>query len=150
MASKRKYNELTIEKKKEIIDRIERGSTCRQLANAYHIDPKIVSNISKQKQLIIDLWEKNCTADRRRKWRSTDFDDINHLAYNFFVACRANGIPISRPILQSKAKIIADAIGLQEFIESNGWLESFLARHNIVLQIMNKEVNAIDSGTAET
>ena len=91
MASKRKYNELTIEKKKEIIDRIERGSTCRQLANEYHIDPKTVSNITMQKQLIIDLCEKNCTADRKRKMRSTDFDDINRLTYKFFEACKAKG-----------------------------------------------------------
>lgn len=53
-------------------------------------------------------------------------------------------------MIQSKAKIIADAIGDREFAASNGLLQCFLARHNISLKAISGESNDIDSEAVDT
>ena len=77
MATKRKYNELTINKKKEIIDKLQTGASCRALAQFYEVSAMTISNIGKEKQAIMELWSSNCSSDRFRKERHTDHDELN-------------------------------------------------------------------------
>lgn len=143
--TKRKYNELTIEKKKEIIEKLQKGRSQRSLASEYEVHHTTISYIKKNRDSILELWNQNCGADRKRKIRDSEHEEINRLTFNFFEACRSKGIPITGPMLQSKAKSIADAIGDENFTASNGWLQSFLNRHNISLKAISGESQDIDT-----
>ena len=52
---------------------------------------------------------------------------------------RSKDVPISGPILQSKALQIAKELNINTFMASNGWLQSFCTRHNIVFSVISGE-----------
>jgi hypothetical protein len=58
-------------------------------------------------------------------------------------------IPVTAPMLQSKAKEIAQRLNTENFQASNGWLESFRARHNINFRSLSGESAGVDSEAAE-
>ena len=150
MASvKRKLNELTIDKKKEVLDKLEKGNTTRFFAAEYGLSQKTISNIKQSRHTVMELWNANCSSERRRRMRQTEYGEIDILTYKFFEMCRSKNIPVNGPLLQSKSKIIADALGIQNFVGSNGWLESFLSRHNIVFRTMTGEANSMDQTAVE-
>ncbi|XP_025420186.1 tigger transposable element-derived protein 4-like isoform X2 [Sipha flava] len=68
----------------------------------------------------------------KRKPKSNANEEINNLTWKWFVSARAKNIPISGPIIQTKARQIAEQMSVTEFKASNSWSESFKNRHNIV------------------
>jgi hypothetical protein len=58
-------------------------------------------------------------------------------------------IPVTGPMLQSKAKKIAQRLQIVNFQTSNGWLESFRARHNINFRSLLGELAGVDLEAAE-
>ena len=48
-------------------------------------------------------------------------------------------MPVSGPLIQTQALKVARDLGLNEFKASNGWLQSFIKRNNIVFGGMHGE-----------
>ncbi|XP_055308021.1 tigger transposable element-derived protein 6-like [Sitodiplosis mosellana] len=65
------------------------------------------------------------------KMRSSKFETINELTYNWFTQALAKNLPVSGAVIQVKAKEIAIEIGEHDFKASNGWLEAFKSRHKL-------------------
>ena len=63
--------------------------------------------------------------------KTTPTESLNELLYSFFSQARDKYIPISEPILQSKALMFTDKLGIEDFKASNGWLTSWKKRYNI-------------------
>ena len=40
-------------------------------------------------------------------------------------------IPVSKAMLKEEAMIIAERLGMDDFVASNGWLDRFKHQHNI-------------------
>jgi hypothetical protein len=68
----------------------------------------------------------------KRKLKKTGNEDINEIVWDWFVSARAKKFSVSGPMLQQKAKEVADTLGKTDFKASNGWLESFRKRHSVV------------------
>jgi len=83
----------------------------------------------------------------KRITKSTDYDEINRVMFEWFVSARAKGIPISGPLIQTEALEAAKKLGKNNFKASNGWLESFKQRHNIVFKAVCGEANDVDMQT---
>ena len=64
-----------------------------------------------------------CKASKNQE--QLDIDSINELMFLFFSQAKAKNLPLSGPILQSKALVFAEKLGIQEFRASNGWLTSW-------------------------
>jgi hypothetical protein len=62
--------------------------------------------------------------------------------WEWFVSVRAKDHRLSGPIVQEYAKKVAEKLGKAEFKASNGWLESFRKRHQIVLNEICGKVTA--------
>jgi hypothetical protein len=58
-------------------------------------------------------------------------------------------VPVTGPMLQSKAKEIAHRLHTENFQASNGWLELFRARHEINFRSFSGESRGADVGSAE-
>ncbi|XP_025420185.1 tigger transposable element-derived protein 6-like isoform X1 [Sipha flava] len=80
----------------------------------------------------------------KRKPKSNANEEINNLTWKWFVSARAKNIPISGPIIQTKARQIAEQMSVTEFKASNSWSESFKNRHNIVWHKIYGELNSVD------
>ncbi len=52
-------------------------------------------------------------------------------------------MPVSGPI-QVKVKAFADALGIESFRASNGWLQSFMKRNNIGFNVLFGEGRDVD------
>ena len=71
--------------------------------------------------------------------RKTQYDDLNRLFWEWFCSARAKGLPVSGTLLQSKAIMFSLELNHDGVMASNGWLESFKARHNIHFAALSGE-----------
>jgi hypothetical protein len=69
---------------------------------------------------------------------------IDERVYEWFTNVRCQNIPISGPILQTKALQVATSISLNDFRASNGWLEAFCKRHCIQFHLLSRENAGMD------
>jgi hypothetical protein len=81
---------------------------------------------------IRDEWLKGTSGDVKRFTKSKDDDEINRAVFEWFVSARAKGVPVSGTLIQAETLETAKKLGKDDFKASNGWLESFKRRHNIV------------------
>ncbi|XP_044597489.1 tigger transposable element-derived protein 6-like [Cotesia glomerata] len=144
MGVKRKYTELDIVKKKKIVDLLEQKVSQRNIAIQFGISKTTVVNIGHNKDLILKMWNNNCSGDRKRKLRKTEFEGVNLGVLKFFELCRSKDVPVSGVMLKKKSLEIAKMLGINEFRASNGWLESFLKRNNISFKALCGDAASAD------
>lgn len=131
-------NELSLEKKIEVILMFEKQKlSSRAIAkhlslHGYPCGKTQIQNIIKRKQEWIREFECNTPLARKRKTRKTCYEELNSLLFEWFKDYATTLLPITGPMLQEKAREIAALLGLDEFKASNGWLESFRKRNNIL------------------
>ena len=111
--------------------------------------PATIRYISKHRSVIIILWESNVSAERVRADKDTENSTIDNAGFEFFKKCRASTIPVNGPMLQTKAKELAYALGKTEFTASNGLVESFRKRHNIEWSVVCGEAADVDVGAVK-
>ncbi|XP_054656685.1 tigger transposable element-derived protein 4-like [Dunckerocampus dactyliophorus] len=87
--------------------------------------------------------------DRKRTVRKTANDELNAILYEWFKDSTARQLPVSGPLLQEKAKEIATQLQLDEFKASNGWLDAFRRRHNIIFGKMNGESGGVETAVVD-
>ncbi|CAF1134476.1 unnamed protein product [Rotaria sordida] len=146
-------HELTLHEKVQLIydNRDGNGLSQRKLAEKYNISLGSVSNILKRKTEYLKDYETNQNQTVKRKSRDVNVQTLDEQVSEWFVQQRAKGIPISGPILQEKARDIAESLGDQfaSFKGSNGWLEKFRARHNISHYVISGESSSVDVQTVD-
>ena len=79
----------------------------------------------------MDAWESNRSAKWQHIRKDTPINALNKLMFSLFSQARAKNIPVSGPILQSKALQFTDQLDKEDFQASNGWLTSWKKRYNI-------------------
>ncbi|KAI8510179.1 Tigger transposable element-derived protein 6 [Branchiostoma belcheri] len=139
-AAKLEKKTLTLGEKIDVIRRYERGGTgARGLAKEYGVGKTQIQNIVNRKQeYLADYYENNAPINKRRNNRETANEDINKLCWQYF--CETTVRPVTGPMLQQQALKFAEQLGVVGFKASNGWLESFKTRHNIVLGFKSAEI----------
>lgn len=108
-----------------------------------------VLSIIKSKRKWLDDYESNIPLGRKKKSQKTGNEEMNDLLYEWYKDATARMFPVSGPILQWKALEIAKQLDHHDFKASNGWLESFQKRHNIVFGNMNAESGGVDTITID-
>jgi hypothetical protein len=64
---------------------------------------------------------------KHKNSRSCTFPQLDKSVKLFVQQARDHNVPLSGPIIQAKAKSLADALGIEEFEASIGWLTKFTA-----------------------
>ena len=80
-----------------------------------------------------------CPVQENVERRATGNEDINQICWDWFQEATGRRINISGPLIQEKALKFAKDLGVDQFKASNGWLQSFLKRHNIVFRTLSGE-----------
>lgn len=120
---------LTLKQKFDLINDHEDKMDIERLKSKYNCAPSTVYKIVNNKAKIIEEYLSTQNVGAKMKVRSSKFENINELTYNWFVQIRAKNLPVSGTMVQEKAKAFADEIGDKEFKASSGWLESFKNGH---------------------
>ena len=109
-----------------------------------------ISNIVKKRAVVeseIKLHSSNLQS--KKICQKTKYPEVNQVVLEFFKKCSDKNIPISGPLLQAKAKLVAERLGFSEFQASNGWLESFHQRNCINNKILSGEAADANVGLAD-
>uniref|UniRef100_A0A8C4WT87 tRNA-yW synthesizing protein 5 n=1 Tax=Eptatretus burgeri TaxID=7764 RepID=A0A8C4WT87_EPTBU len=129
---KRRRNELRLEEKIQVIRASERGKKSRELGAEFAIGKSQVNNILRRKDEYMHLFYTESPLKCCRKMPKTVNEEVNRLTYEWFLLAKDRHLPLTGTILQEKAREFAAQIGIDTFTASNGWLQSFRKRHQIV------------------
>ena len=131
--AKRSHKEMSLEDKIALIRASEASPkpTQAHLSCQFSIGRSTVGDILRKKRLYEEAWEGNVYSKRQRLSKTTNAEAVNEKLYAFFNQARAKNIPISGPILQSKALQFAEELDVEDFRASNGWLDAWKKRYNI-------------------
>ncbi|GBN66010.1 Tigger transposable element-derived protein 6 [Araneus ventricosus] len=124
---------LNLEQRIEILRQYENGKSARKLAELFYCGRTQINKIIKEKDLILKEYEYFKFRGVKRM-RHENYVDIKHSKTALFKTVRAKKIPVGGPMIQHKAKELADALGIENFSTSKGWLGRFRIRTNIAFQ----------------
>ncbi|CAG0925528.1 unnamed protein product, partial [Notodromas monacha] len=79
--------------------------------------------------------------------RPAPFDDVEKAVFMWFTDLRSKNMPISGPLIQEKAKVLAASLGHLDFTASWGWLIRFQERFGITARIICGETSAVKQST---
>ncbi|XP_060844196.1 tigger transposable element-derived protein 6-like [Rhopalosiphum padi] len=86
---------------------------------------------------------------RRKFSKTSDGALVDKVTFEWFCRARSYNLPVSGPLLQEKAREVANEVGLENFKASNGWLQKFRERHNISFKNICGEGNSVDTSVVE-
>ncbi|PNF16076.1 hypothetical protein B7P43_G04575 [Cryptotermes secundus] len=130
---KKKGEVLSLKLRVEVIRESSSGLSQRALALKFNCSKTQIQNILKDKDRLLREWKEGGSQFAKRKRRQRN-ENVNNFVWEWFKEARARGLPLSGPILQEKAREFAAFFNIEKFNASNGWLDSFKKRHNIVFR----------------
>ena len=152
MAKSRKIKILTPEQRIDVLEKHDKGQSCRAIAAQLNVGKTQIQSIIKDKDNLLKMWKTgSCSADSKFfKNRKTTYDEIDNRMWDWFCQARAKNIPITGPLLQQEALMLSVKLGdCDNFTASNGWLQSFLKRHNIKSSILSGEAADVSEDVLE-
>ncbi|GBO32005.1 hypothetical protein AVEN_2864-1 [Araneus ventricosus] len=102
-----------------------------------------INKAIKAKDLILKEYEDFKFRGVKRM-RHKKYVDINEAVLEWFKTVWAKKIPVSGPMIQHKAKELADPLGIENFSISNLWLDRFRIWNNITCRSLCGEAADVD------
>jgi hypothetical protein len=133
----------------KVIQRSEKGLSARQIAKDMGVGKTQIQGVLKKKDAIMKEYEGGVPSSRKRGCKTTGYEGINEMTWQWFKIARSKHIPLSGPMIQEKAKEFAAEMGKPEFKASNGWLDAFRKRHGIGFSCLSGESVEIDDETVQ-
>lgn len=146
MDGKRKHVTLTLNKKYEILKRLEKGEKLLHLAKEYNVGRATIHDIKKKKDDIESFFKKNdSNVSARKTLKTGEFPQVEEALYAWFMQERNRHAPISGELLMEKAKIFYRKImNKDDFQASVGWLDKFKKRFGIRILSLTGEKLSCD------
>jgi hypothetical protein len=121
----------------------------KSLSEKFGVGKTTVSNILKRKSEYLANFESNENVQKFRFGNKSKHDNLNDLMWDWFRQARDKTIPLSGPIVQSKALEFASQLDIADFKASNEWLEKFKACHVIKAFTVSGESAGVDLQTKD-
>lgn len=145
MINRKKYTELHINLKLALLNDAEvHKYSQRSLAEKYNVSKTAVQRILSQKDEIRKFASTPQTLKRKRQMI---YSDIDYHVLEWYKSSKRKKIPISGPRLQAKALEIAQALNIDDFTASNGWLNRWKKRNVPVAKVLDSQDNSIAEHT---
>lgn len=146
-ALKRKRNVLSVGDKLDAVNRLLKGETPNKLAAEFNVGTSTISDWKKNR-VKLEQQARSLTAPELKKIKtikSSYYEDLDEVLFIWFCQQRNLGMPISGPMIQSKAQEFFKKMYGEDakFSASNGWLQGFKNRHGIrQLSIAGEKLSA--------
>lgn len=130
---RRKRVVVTLQKKLEALKRIDHGESLVSIARQLGVSATTVGDWKKcRKQLESYATKTSAQNSNRRSMKQPVYVKTNEATYVWFQQHRSQGIPLSGPIIQAKAKALSQHFpGEKDFVASDGWLSKWKKRYGI-------------------
>ncbi|KAH9129406.1 hypothetical protein LEN26_008995, partial [Aphanomyces euteiches] len=141
--------ELELTKKAGVLKEIDGGERYEVIAAKYNISKAMITRIKKKRSQIEAKLLQNADPESKGPCRlNGDALELDRRVYIWFCKARATKvIAVTGPMLQEKALRASKALGMESFSASNGWLQSFRARHNIQFRTLSGEAAVVNMDT---
>lgn len=144
----RKQQSLSLEIKQKILNEVDDKSQKKsKIAAKYGIANSTLSTIIKNRNKIEAAYSVNQFEPTRKRMRTAKNEDVEVALLRWIKEARSQNIILTGAVLQEKAKFFGEALGVSDFVCSNGWLSRFKERHGIVCKKICGEEAAVDPST---
>ncbi|XP_072144735.1 tigger transposable element-derived protein 6-like [Dermacentor andersoni] len=141
-----KRKAVSLDTKMDILQDSRRGFKVSALVKKYELAQSTISTILKTgSTAIVKAGAIGGHADQRKRVRDPLYTDVEEALYQWFITTRAHNVPISGPILATKAKNFAFLLGRPNFEPGGGWIQRFKERHGIVYKNVVGEAASLDT-----
>ena len=82
--------------------------------------------------------------------RTGKYSNLNQAVWEWYTLCGKSNIPLSGPLIQEEALLIAERLAIKDFTASNGWLEEFKKQHNVCMMTVIGEEGDVRPETVES
>lgn len=134
---------MSVAEKRNIINYVDQNPMTKKLdiANKFGIPASTLATILKSKDKFSEDSGLNINSKRLK---SCVFKDVEECVLKWLKQCRDKKIPIGGPILQEKAQRFAVELGHEGFRASNGWLQNFKKRNEVVFRKICGESGSVN------
>ena len=147
---KRTLTNHTLETKYRAIIAVEAGKKKKvDIAREFGIKQNTLSTWLKNKESYKEKYESSTFAPTAKKMRTADYGDVEKALDLWFREARAANIPISGPILLSRAHDLATQLGHDDFTASSGWLWRFKNRHGYQFRTICGEAASVSQDVVQ-
>ncbi|XP_032875993.1 uncharacterized protein LOC116972426 [Amblyraja radiata] len=128
-STRKKQKELTLSEKIQVLELLQRQKISQmELAKRFGVTQPVISRLIKNKEKVMMEWHTNSNPDRKRKREGRD-NDVDSALFQWFQIAKAQHVVISDEILAAKAKCLAEAMQIRNFVPTVGWISRWKARH---------------------
>lgn len=140
--STRKLKNLNVNEKLKIVNALKNGKSRNEVMKEFNVPQATLCRIIKNAAVLEELARDGHGKNKRIK--KAEYPNLENCLVTWMKECRHNNVPIGGNLLKEKAKKYASSLGIEGFCVSNGWLDGFKKRHDIVFRKLCGEGNAVD------
>jgi len=101
MASEGKRQVLSLQRRVDVLRRLDNGVSCRAIAKDIGVGKTQICRIRSEREAVMQEWETGGRSDLKYlKKRKTVYDELNLLVWEWFVAARSKELPVSGKLIQ--------------------------------------------------
>ncbi|GFS54188.1 tigger transposable element-derived protein 4 [Nephila pilipes] len=119
-------------------EEVDKGVKKMDIALKFDIPPNSLSTIIKNRGKLQNYDSSNSCSKRLR---TCVYEDVDVAVLKWIHTMRDKNVPISGPFIIERALQFAKALGYDQFLGSNGWLEKFKKRRGIVAKVQSGEIS---------
>ncbi|XP_056649105.1 tigger transposable element-derived protein 4-like [Diorhabda sublineata] len=139
---KRKLQSLSLREKLQLISVYESGKTREEVCAEFNVPKSTLCRIIQSKHKI----ESQCSEGqgKLKRVRLSEYPELELCLLTWVKQLRNKNVPVSGPMIKEKAQDFARRLDIHNFCSSNGWMEGFNKRNDIVFKAICGESNAVD------
>ena len=135
--STRKKTVLTIKEKYTALKDLEKGLSKKAITEKFNVPKNTLTCWIKNKHDIIQKYETGQLGAKRQKLSVVKHKSIDKAVYKWFMDARERNVPIGGYIIREKALDFAKELNITDFKASDGWLDRWKNRHNVVFRAIS-------------
>ena len=136
--TKRKCQARPLKQKYEALQEVAKGAPKSTVARKHNVPNITLSTLITNKNKIIQSC-RECVNVKRRRVRYSPNENLDKAVYKWLLAVRGKNAVVNTLILKEKSSIFAKAIGITDFVPSDGWITRWKFRLNISFKKINDE-----------
>ncbi len=127
-------NCLSLTERVQALKMMDNGTPTAEVAQIMGVGRTQLYRLKNMKRKVLADYEICSNPNAKRRCKTTGNEQVNDAVWLWFQDASARNYILPGPLIQEKAREIAEELGVKTFKGSNGWLESFVTRHNIVFK----------------